>query len=80
MTRKKKLGTSGNPTYFKAIVKSLVSDSEKVLGEIELLSNGKELVEKIDLLSQYLSYIKRLCDRNNVTPKLIKFPLKKILK
>ncbi len=46
---------------FKAVVKNLMHEASKVLGEIELLSHGPEVEEKIALLNHYQDYVGRLC-------------------
>ena len=50
--------------HFKAVVRSVMIDASKVLANIELLSHGAELEEKIALLDHYLDYTRRLCERD----------------
>ena len=48
--------------HFKGVVRSVMIDASKVLANIELLSNGAELEEQIELLDHYLDYTRRLCE------------------
>ncbi|MBI4645829.1 MAG: hypothetical protein HY738_04300 [Bacteroidia bacterium] len=50
--------------HFKNVVKVLMNDASKVLAEIELISKGDEMEEKISLLNHYVDYTKRLCESN----------------
>ena len=58
----KKLPPEEELKHFKAVVKSLMNDASKVLAEIELLSHGAEIEEKISLLDHYLDHTTRLCE------------------
>jgi len=49
---------------FKNVVRSLMKDAEKVLGEIAMLGDGETFVEQIHLLGHYLNYTRRLCQDN----------------
>ena len=40
--------------YFKAVVRSVMTDASKVLGHIELLVHGTEIEEQMSLLDHYL--------------------------
>lgn len=46
---------------FKNVVRSLMKDAEKVLGETAMLGDGEAFVEQIHLLGHYLDYTRRLC-------------------
>ena len=49
-------------THFKAVLKNLMKDTSKLLGEIELVCDDPEIKEKIFLLDHYLDYAHRLCE------------------
>lgn len=51
-----------NLVHFKFVIKSLLNDVSKMLGEIELASHGAEVKEKISLIDHYLDYARRLCE------------------
>ena len=75
LLKDKKLKFEGELKHFKNVVKSLMNDASKVLADIELLSCGSEIVEKISLLNHYLDYTTRLCRNNNMnhTPVLERY-------
>jgi glutamate dehydrogenase (NAD(P)+) len=60
----KKLPSEDELKDFKNVVKNLMDNASKVLAEIELVSHGTEMEEKIFLLDHYLDYTTRLCESN----------------
>ncbi|MEA2005352.1 MAG: hypothetical protein U9O50_03725 [Acidobacteriota bacterium] len=64
MPKSKELPPEERLKHFKNVVKSLMNDASKVLGEIELLPHGAEIKEKISLLDHYLDYTTRLCEND----------------
>lgn len=66
MKKSKQLTSEEELMHFKVVVKGLMNDASKVLAEIELISKGDEMEEKISLLEHYLDYTKRLCESDKV--------------
>jgi hypothetical protein len=58
----RKLELNESLTYFKSVIKNLMKNASKVLGEIELGCSAPEIKEKISLLDHYIDYARRLCE------------------
>ncbi len=53
---------------FRGVVKSLMRDASKVLGEMMLQSHGTKLEQSALLLDSYIGYTMRFCENENWVP------------